>query len=169
MIIKVEVDWKNSNNKYNCPYCGKEYSKKGISTHIWRSHTDDGLNFDPFKDYKVRNKGMIPWNKGLTQENNPIIKSATDKLKDGYKSGRIKSYFTNRILFENHRENISKGMILAHEEGRAWNIGMSRWNNKPSYPEEFFMKVIEIETFLKQSSVHRLIYIIKYLIQNIDF
>jgi very-short-patch-repair endonuclease len=27
----------------------------------------------------------------------------------------------------------------------AWNIGKSRWNNEPSYPEKFFMKVIENE------------------------
>ena len=36
-------------------------------------------------------------------------------------------------------------MKLAHKEKRAWNIGMSRWNNKPSYPEHFFMKVIDSE------------------------
>ena len=36
-------------------------------------------------------------------------------------------------------------MKKAHKEGRAWNIGSSRWNNKPSYPEQFFLKVIENE------------------------
>lgn len=43
------------------------------------------------------------------------------------------------------KENISKAMKVAHKEGRAWNIGKSRWNNKPSYPETFFMKVIANE------------------------
>lgn len=33
-------------------------------------------------------------------------------------------------------------MKMAHNDGRAWNIGKSRWNNKQSYPEKFFEKVI---------------------------
>ena len=36
-------------------------------------------------------------------------------------------------------------MKKAHAEGRAHNIGTCRWNNEPSYPEQFFMKVIENE------------------------
>jgi len=36
-------------------------------------------------------------------------------------------------------------MTKAHKEGRAHNIGESRWNNEPSYPERWFMKVIENE------------------------
>ena len=36
-------------------------------------------------------------------------------------------------------------MKIAHNEGRAWNIGKSRWNNLPSYPETFFMEVIKNE------------------------
>ena len=40
---------------------------------------------------------------------------------------------------------ISNSMKKAHAEGRAWNIGKSRWNNEPSWPEKFFMEVIENE------------------------
>lgn len=36
-------------------------------------------------------------------------------------------------------------MKIAHKEGRAWNIGKSRWHNEASYPENFFIKVIENE------------------------
>ena len=43
------------------------------------------------------------------------------------------------------KEKISNTMKKAHKEGRAWNIGKSRWNNKMSYPEEFFVKVIKNE------------------------
>lgn len=43
------------------------------------------------------------------------------------------------------KEKLSIKMKQAHKEGRAWNIGKSRWNNQPSYPEKFFMKVIENE------------------------
>lgn len=43
------------------------------------------------------------------------------------------------------RDKISLSMKKAHREGRAHNIGKSRWNNSPSYPEKFFMRVIENE------------------------
>lgn len=43
------------------------------------------------------------------------------------------------------RKKISESMKKAHSEGRAWNIGKSRWNNEPSYPEKFFANVIANE------------------------
>ena len=43
------------------------------------------------------------------------------------------------------KDKISNSMKIAHNEGRAWNIGKSRWNNEPSYPEIFFMEVINNE------------------------
>lgn len=43
------------------------------------------------------------------------------------------------------REKISASMKKAHAEGRAWNIGKSRWNNEHSYPEQWFMKVLKNE------------------------
>lgn len=50
------------NNKIKCEICGKEYSKMGIKSHIWRSH-GEGKDFTPFKN-------NIPWNQGkvLSQE-----------------------------------------------------------------------------------------------------
>lgn len=46
---------------------------------------------------------------------------------------------------EETKKKLSQSMKKAHQEGRAWNIGKSRWNNKMSYPEEFFSRVIENE------------------------
>ena len=42
MNIQVKEEWLQDNGKYACPECGKEYTKKGISTHIWRTHTKKG-------------------------------------------------------------------------------------------------------------------------------
>ena len=36
-------------------------------------------------------------------------------------------------------------MKLSHKNGLAHNIGKCRWNNEPSYPEKWFMEVIENE------------------------
>lgn len=41
-------------------------------------------------------------------------------------------------------------MQQAHAEGRAHNIGKSRWNNEPSWPEKWFMQVVENEFEDKQ-------------------
>jgi hypothetical protein len=42
--------------KVLCSYCGKEYSVKGIGTHIWRSHGDGKGH--------TSTSGKEPWNKG---------------------------------------------------------------------------------------------------------
>jgi len=127
----IEEDWLNIlTGKYACPNCGKEYSKKGIGTHIWRMH-GDGKDFKP-------SLGNTPWNKGLTKE---------------YDNRVAHSNETKVLLSEKHRgknseetkRKISDGMKRAHNEGRAWNIGQSRWNNEMSYPEKFFKQVIENE------------------------
>jgi hypothetical protein len=64
--IKIKEEWLQKNGKYKCPECNKEYSKKGICTHIFRMHTEEGknikLNHDPNIGYK--NGTRQAWNKG---------------------------------------------------------------------------------------------------------
>jgi very-short-patch-repair endonuclease len=48
-------------------------------------------------------------------------------------------------ISDEHRKKISESMKKAHAAGKAHNIGSSRWNNTPSYPEKFFAKVIANE------------------------
>jgi very-short-patch-repair endonuclease len=67
---------------------------------------------------------------------NPNRKETIKKISDGNRG---------KIQTEDHNRKISEGMKLAHAEGRAWNIGKSRWNNEKSYPEKFFTRVIENE------------------------
>lgn len=75
--------------KIKCPHCEKEYSKKGIGTHIWRNHTEVGIEFtknhDPNKGYKEGTRQG--WSKGLKKETNDSIlrtsKTLTSKYADG--------------------------------------------------------------------------------------
>lgn len=69
----------------------------------------------------------------------PIVSNETRK-----KIGE-KARINNLKRDDSVNKKISESMKKAHAEGRAWNIGKSRWNNEPSYPEQFFMKVIENE------------------------
>lgn len=58
---------------------------------------------------------------------------------------KIRKSNTGRHPTEETKKKISESMRKAHAEGRSHNIGNCRWNNKPSYPEEWFMKVIKNE------------------------
>lgn len=140
--MNVNEDWLNKETgKYKCPFCDKEYTKKGISTHIWRKH-GDGINFTANNDAKRENDS---WNKGLTKETDERVKKGSETFKERIKSGEIIPSGLGRVTSKKTKIKISESMKIAHKEGRAWNIGMSRWNNEMSYPEKFFSEVIENE------------------------
>lgn len=86
-----------------------------------------------------------PWNKGLTKEINESLKKASETYKEHIKQGLITRPQQGKPVTEETKKKISESMKKAHKEGRAWNIGKSRWNNKHSYPEEFFIQVIDNE------------------------
>lgn len=80
MAIKVDDKWLLENGKYECPYCKKQYSKFGISNHIWRNHTKEGKQFDPNINIKNGNKKV--WNSGLTKETDEEKKIEIEKIKE---------------------------------------------------------------------------------------
>lgn len=57
---------------------------------------------------------------------------------------------------EKEKEKISASMKKAHAEGRAHNIGECRWNNEPSYPEQWFMKVLKNEFGLEKDKDYKM-------------
>ena len=89
------------------------------------------------------------WSKGLTKETSETIKQASKKRCDKIKNGEIIPYQLGKPLSEEVKKKISASMKKAHKEGRAHNIGESRWNNKPSYPEKWFMTMLENEMNMK--------------------
>lgn len=66
-----------------CEICGKEYSKMGIGTHIWRTH-GDGILHDPNIGFKNGTKKQI-WNKGLSKKESPALMKASVKLSETVK------------------------------------------------------------------------------------
>ena len=123
-----------------CPRCGKFYSRMGIGTHIWRTHTRIG------KKHKPTPIGTKPWNTGLTKEEHPAIGVYSKKVGKSLAGRKKQSTKTST------RKKISKSMKKAHSEGRAWNIGYNRHRGKQSYAEEFFEKAINRE-FLDKNYV----------------
>ena len=90
------------------------------------------------------------WNKGKTAETDERIKAAAQKVKDGYETGRLIPSWKGKVHTDQEKKKISQSMKKAHAEGRAHNIGSCRWNNEPSWPEKWFMMVIENEFTDKQ-------------------
>lgn len=99
------------------------------------------------------------WNKGLTKETDKRIAQMSEHYVQGIKSGRITVWCKGKHLSNEIRTKISSSMQLAHKEGRAHNIGESRWNNEPSYPEKWFIQVIENEfedkQYIREYSFHQ--------------
>lgn len=136
-----------------CKYgCGKEALfklKNGswICSEIWtkcvvnRNKNTLGLK-KSWKDpniIKNHADNFNSWNRGKTKESDNRLLLSAMNLSKSIKGRKMKP------LSKEHKEKVSNAMKLAHKEGRAHNIGMSRWNNEPSYPEKFFMGIIERE------------------------
>lgn len=156
MEIRIDENWKQENGKYKCPYCLREYSRKGICTHIWRAHDEKGKHHvekikDVFKNV-VGVDGRTGWARSMKGKTYEEIfgKEKSDEIKNKIRNNENTKSFLGKHHSEETRKVISDKMKVAHAEGRAWNIGKSRWNNEPSYPEKFVMEVIANEFIDKQ-------------------
>ena len=118
--------------RWTCTKCGQIFETRTKMFEHTRTHR---LNPDKKE----------AWNKGLTKETDPRIMKGVETFSKKYKEGLITPSFLGKHFTEEQRKKISDSMKKAHAEGRAHNIGQSRWNNEPSYPEKFFIKVIENE------------------------
>jgi len=74
--IIVNEKWKQNNGKYQCPICKKEYTKKGIITHIYRSHTNKKFftgGHGHYKNIEYKKKMSQIKNKMLDEKNGKYI------------------------------------------------------------------------------------------------
>jgi very-short-patch-repair endonuclease len=87
------------------------------------------------------------------EKNDSLVKFALKGLTRNYADAGKLAHIKKPDSFKHSvqtRHALSVKMKLAHQEGRAWNIGKSRWNTEKSYPEKFFEKVIQNEFNDKQ-------------------
>ena len=106
IVSKLNVDWKQENGKYKCPHCNKEYSKYGISTHIWRNHTTEGKKQNPNKGFLDGTR--IIWNKGLTKESDERIKKIGETYSNNIKNGITIPSFLGKHHTEEYKEKMRK-------------------------------------------------------------
>lgn len=127
---------------YVCPFCSKEYSKKGIGTHIWRNHTEIGTKhqYNIDRTYEL---GRKSWNKGLTMENDERVAKGAKKLKDKYDSGELVGSWTGRKHSLETKEKISRKLISYYIKNPDKVPYKLNHSSKMSYPEKLFMEALQ--------------------------
>jgi len=145
-----------------CKYCGKEYSDRGIGTHIWRSH-GEGKNHNPNIGYE--NGSRVVWNKGLTKINDCRIKQQSETLKNNIKSGKIIPSMLGKHLNMGTKKKLSNSMKNCHKEGRhpGW-LHVNGDKSRRSYPEKFILKVLKSNGLFEKYTIIEKLPISKYFL-----
>lgn len=104
--IKIQESWKQENGLYKCPYCGKEFTRNGIATHIYAKHTDYGKEQIKNRIPPMLGKHKIAWNKGLTKETSESVRIGSEKIKQKYISGELVGSFKGKHHTEESRAKI---------------------------------------------------------------
>ena len=131
------------NENYICQFCKKCCKNKmSLSQHI-RFCKDNPEHIDsPFREYNIKHTA---WNKGLTEETDKRLKRKGETLRKKFKNGEIIPFWKNKQHSDETKQKISESMKRAQKEGRAYNIGQSRWNNEHSRPEKWLINVLKNE------------------------
>lgn len=80
--IKIPQDHK-------CPYCKKEFPKKGLATHIHRKHLGTKVNYSK-NSFLVNNHA---WNKGLTKESSNSVRKGAERRSEIHRDGKVNYWY----------------------------------------------------------------------------
>lgn len=128
--------------KYICSFCNKEYdSIYAQRTHQRFCKLNPNHVVSPLIKHNNERDGV--WNKGLTKDTDERLKQKGEKLSQRYKNGELKASQTGKSVSKETKKKISESMKKAQKEGRAYNIGQSRWNNEHSIPEKWLITVLK--------------------------
>ena len=124
---------------WQCKYCNKTFRVKRDLQQHYKENPDHRLSYSK-KAYtkcccKYCKKEWITTLEGYKNHLNYC----------SFNLNRKQHSWIGKKHTDKTKEKVSESMKKAHKEGRAWNIGKSRWNNQMSYPEKFFMEVIKNE------------------------
>lgn len=126
---------------YVCSYCGKSYSKKGISSHIWRAHLD-GVTHNSHKDYV---KGArVAWNKGLTNSTDERLRAQSERTREKYKKGELIGSFAGKKHDEETIKKLSEKASLNNKGGRCKWFCVNGVNVQGTYEKQLAEKLCEL-------------------------
>lgn len=132
---------------FYCPFCNRQFeTKNALCSHKGKCKENPLYVPKPKKSRKPR---------VLSEEHKLRIKEGVRRAIEAGKK-YDGSAWVGRKHTEEQKQKISASMKKAHEEGRAHNIGECRWNNEPSYPEQWFMKVLKNEFGLEKDKDYKM-------------
>lgn len=136
--------------EYICKFCGKQCKNANSLRNHERlcklnpNHDTIKSNFVKYNSDR-KNGLVVTWNKGLTKDTDERLKAKGEKLHKRYVNGELTAAFKGKTHTEETKKKISESMSKAQAEGRAYNIGQSRWNNEHSRPEKWLIDVLQNE------------------------
>ncbi len=132
---------KTAKGNWECSICKLMFrTRSEMFTHKHQEHQIPSNKWEICNGKRKLVSGHI-WNKGLNVTDERVQKIVeTTRSRGGYTLWKL-----GKHLSEEHKNAISQGMKQAHKENRAHNIGASRWNNKHSWPEEWFITMLHAE------------------------
>lgn len=156
---------------YICKICNKEFEKKqAYAAHVGSHNRGESYKKNRRKN-PIKNKDLHEckycgekYDSGvaLGGHTGSCIKNPTRHIK----AEKTKDSFKGKKHSNESKRKMSASMKKAHREGRAWNIGQSRWNNAKSWPEKFFSKFLDNENIKYKNEYSVGLYSIDFALEN---
>lgn len=146
-----------NSTQFQYKICNKIFSKHGIKSHIWKTHTEKGK--------QSKTTGKPTWNKGLTADTDYRVLNGVKKLNlfykehPGFYSGK-KHSFEEKL----HLSMIRKKYLMEHPDKVPYLLNHS---SKESYPEKYFAEVFKNEKLNVVRYFQVSLYQIDFAIPNI--
>lgn len=119
-----------------CKICNKDFSVKGIGTHLWRAHTEQGIQ------HKLKSN---PWNKGLTKHTNEVV---NNKSKEMIGNTIYKNWKQHPWLGKTHspetKLKLSKSLSINNKGGRCKWFEVSGQKVQGSWEKNVALKLNEL-------------------------
>lgn len=168
-----EISTLQENGKYACVACGKEYTRKGISTHYWLKHGDGGAHLEYIRNVlrtvQKTNRGKPAWNRGLTAETDERVKHSRDTLIKKIEAGEFNNGWIGKHLSIAMKERLSEvRSCFLSERGNGgfkdvkwfkiidsfgnecsvrgtWELDVAKWldSHNVKWTRKFFMKYLD--------------------------
>ena len=110
-LFTVPKEWKILNGLFECGICNKKFSSRGMVSHYYRCHTQQGKDFlqlqKPWLNV-VNKNNHHSWNGGHTKDTHPSLQKLSKSLQLRYSNKNNKGSFTGRVHSNDTRRKMRR-------------------------------------------------------------
>lgn len=155
----IKEEWFDG-NYYKCPHCNKGFGKKGIFTHIWRNHTEEGKTHSLVK--RPAREWHISWNRGLTKENDlRVLHNSINAKQAKINNGTLNLGHPHT---EEAKRKISEKLSINNKGGRSKWYEVSGQKVQGTWERNIALKLDEMNISWKKLKTNR--DILKYVMDG---